>query len=171
MMAIRSKRKVYGSWREFFADLLFIPRNTMRFIRAYRGALPPSLRETLMVAAAAVSGCRFCSWLHTKQELRAGIDKQELAGVVEGVVKSYPEEYNITLLYAQPRAKSNAYADPEAIRRLEETHGRQEAKLINVVASRTCFALLAEDSVVPFVPDLLRRMPQTEEVRSIIWIS
>ena len=128
-----SKRKVYGSWREFFADSLFILRNNIQLIRVYRGALPPAFRERLMVAAAAVYGCRFCSWLHTREALRVGVDKEELARLVLGVMEGCPEEYSVAVLYAQHWAESNAHPDPEAVYKLEETYGIGKANLVNVV--------------------------------------
>jgi len=82
---MESKRKVHRSWRWFFPDLLFMLRNTTHLTRVYRGGLPPALRERLMVAAAAVYGCRFCSWLHAREALRIGVDKEELARLVAGV--------------------------------------------------------------------------------------
>jgi len=128
-----AKRKVYGSWREFFPDVLFVLRNNIQLLRVYKGGLSPALRERLMVAAAAVYGCRFCSWLHTREALRVGVDKEELARLVEGVMEGYPEEYSIAVLYAQHWAESNAHPAPETVHRLEETYGREKAKLVNVV--------------------------------------
>jgi AhpD family alkylhydroperoxidase len=140
-----SKRKVYGSWREFFPDLLFMLTNTTRLTRVYRGGLPPVLRERLMIAAAAVYGCRFCSWLHTREALRIGIDKEELARLVLGVMEGCPEEYSVAVLYAQHWAESNAHPDPEAVHKLEETYGREKAKLVNVVLRPIRLVLFVED--------------------------
>jgi len=140
-----SKRKVHGSWRGFFPDLLFMLRNTTHLTRVYRGGLPPALRERLMVAAAAVYGCRFCSWLHAREALRIGVDKEELARLVGGVMEGCPEEYSIAVLYAQHWAESDAHPDPEAVRRLEETYGIEEAKLVDVVLRPIRLVLLVED--------------------------
>ena len=142
---MESKRKVHRSWRWFFPDLLFMLRNTTHLTRVYRGGLPPALRERLMVAAAAVYGCRFCSWLHAREALRIGVDKEELARLVGGVMEGCPEEYSIAVLYAQHWAESNAHPDPEAVRRLEETYGIEEAKLVDVVLRPIRLVLLVED--------------------------
>ena len=140
-----SKRKVYGSWREVLPDLLFMLTNTTRLTRVYRGGLPSPLRERLMVAASAVYGCRFCSWLHTREALRIGVDKEELARLAGGVMEGCPEEYSIAVLYAQHWAESNAHPDPEAVHRLEETYGIEKAKLVNVVLHPIRLVLLVED--------------------------
>jgi AhpD family alkylhydroperoxidase len=140
-----SKRKVHRSWRGFFPELLFMLRNTTHLTRVYRGGLPPALRERLMVAAAAVYGCRFCSWLHAREALRIGVDKEELAMLVGGVMEGCPEECSIAVLYAQHWAESNAHPDPEAVRRLEETYSIEEAKLVDVVLCPIRLVLLVED--------------------------
>jgi AhpD family alkylhydroperoxidase len=145
------KRKVYGSWREFFPDLLFMLRNTTRLTRVYTGGLPPALRERLMVAAAAVYGCRFCSWLHTREALRVGVDKEELARLVGGVIEGCPEEYSIAVLYAQHWAESNAHPDPEAVHRLEETYGKEKSNLVNVMLRPIRVILFMEDLWGSFV--------------------
>jgi AhpD family alkylhydroperoxidase len=140
-----SNRRVYGSWREVFPDLLFMLANTVRLTRVYRGALPPALRERLMVAAAAAYGCRFCSWLHAREALRVGVNREELAALVGGVMEGCPEEYSIAVLYAQHWAESNAQPDPEAVHRLEETYGKERANLVNVVLRPIRLVLFAED--------------------------
>jgi AhpD family alkylhydroperoxidase len=140
-----AKKKVYGSRREVFPDFLFVLRNTTRLTRVYRGGLTPALRERLMVAAAAVYGCRFCSWLHTREALRIGIDKEELARLTGGIIEGCPEEYSIAVLYAQHWADSNAHPSPEAVHRLEETYGIEKAKLVNVVLHPIRLILFMED--------------------------
>ncbi len=132
-----SRGKVYESWREFFSDLFSMLTNTTQLTRVYGGRL--------MVAAAAVYGCRFCSWLHTREALRIGVDREELARLVGGVMEGCPEEYSIAVLYAQHWAESNAYPDPEAVRRLEETYGEEKANLVNVVLRPIRLVLFVED--------------------------
>ena len=128
-----AKRKVYESWREFFSDLFSMLTNTTQLTRVYGGRLPPALRERLMVAATAVYGCRFCSWLHTREALRIEVDKEELARLVAGSTEGCPEEYSSAVFYAQHWAESHAHPDPEAVHRLEETYGKEKSKLVNVV--------------------------------------
>jgi len=141
-----AKKKVYGSRREVFPDLLFVLRNATRLTRVYRGGLTPALRERLMVAAAAVYGCRFCSWLHTREALRIGVDKEELARLVAGVMEGCPEEYSIAVLYAQHWADSNANPTPEAVQRLEETYGTEKTHFVNVVLRAVRLGNLAGNS-------------------------
>jgi AhpD family alkylhydroperoxidase len=140
-----AKKKVYGSRKEVFPDLLFVLRNSPRLTRVYRGGLTPALRERLMVAAAAVYGCRFCSWLHTREALRVGVDKEELVKLTGGIIEGCPKEYSIAVLYAQHWADSNAHPSPEAIQRLEETYGIEKAKLVNVVLRPIRLILFMED--------------------------
>ena len=128
------KKRVYESQSEFFADLWFILRNTKLLMKIHlRGLLPAIFRERLMVAAAAVYGCRFCSWIHAREALRSGLDQEEIAALLSSTMESCPEEYAIAVLYAQHWAESNANPDPEAVKRLEEAYGSEKAELVNVV--------------------------------------
>jgi AhpD family alkylhydroperoxidase len=133
-MAMKFKKRVYGSWSEFFADLLFILRNVNLIIRAYwGGVMPAAFRERLMVAVTAVYGCRFCTWFHTREALRGGLDRGEIVGLLSSTVGSCPEEEAIALAYAQHWAECNANPDSEAVQRLEQAYGTEKAKALNAV--------------------------------------
>ena len=144
-------RRVYGRWREVFPDLLFMLTNMTKLTKVYAGGLPPDLRERLMVAAAAVYGCRFCSWLHAREALRIGVDREELTALVGGVIEGCPEEYSIAVLYAQHWAESNAHPDSEAVHRLEEFYGKESANLVNVVLRPIRLVLFAEELWIAFL--------------------
>ena len=131
---MKFKKRVYGSWGEFFADVRFLMRNARQLIRVYRrGILPPAFRERLMVAVTSVYGCRFCSWIHTREALKSGLDRQEIARLLSGGMENCPEEESIAVLYAQHWADSNANPDHEAVKRLEEAYGAEKAEAMNTI--------------------------------------
>ena len=131
---MKFKKRVYGNWGDFFADLRFLLENVNLIIRVYwRGLLPAAFRERLMVAVTAVYGCRFCSWFHTREALRSGLDQGEVAAILSSSMGICPEEEAIALAYAQHWAESNANPDPEAIQRMEEVYGTEKTKAVNVV--------------------------------------
>jgi AhpD family alkylhydroperoxidase len=146
-MAGKFRKRIYGSWREFFADMGFMIRNTWLLSKIYRkGMLPPPFRERLMVAVTSVYGCSFCSWLHTREALRAGVDREEIARLLSGDMEDCPEEYSIAVLYAQHWADSNAKPALEAVQRLKETYGTEKAHLVNVVLRAVRLGNLAGNS-------------------------
>ena len=125
---------LYGHRWEFFADVWFLTRKIKMVIRVMMGGvLPSAFRERLMLAVTAVYGCRYCSWLHTGEALKSGLEKEEIAGLLIGSVDNCPEDEAIALLYAQHWADSDAKPDPEAVRRLEQTYGTEKAEVINLI--------------------------------------
>ncbi len=119
---------------EFFADLWSLARSTRMVRRVMTGGvMSEAFRERLMLAVTAVYGCRYCSWLHTGEALKSGLEEAEIAGLLAGSVDNCPEEEAIALLYAQHWADSDARPDPEAMKRLEEAYGAEKAEMINLV--------------------------------------
>ena len=134
ILASKFRKRTYGSWGEFFTDLRFLLQNANLIIRVYfRGPLSAAFRERLMVAVTAVYGCRFCSWFHTREALRGGLEKEEIAMLLSSSMENCPEEEAIAVLYAQHWAESNANPAPEAVQRMEEACGTGKAKSVNAV--------------------------------------
>lgn len=125
---------LFGRRWEFFADLWSLARSTRMVRRVMTGGvMSEAFRERLMLAVTAVYGCRYCSWLHTGEALKSGLEEGEIAGLLAGSVDNCPEEEAIALLYAQHWADSDARPDPEALKRLEEAYGAEKAEMINLV--------------------------------------
>jgi len=102
-------KKVRGSWRVLLVDMRVLMRN-WKLIGKIRGGklVPRPFRERLMLAVTAVYGCRYCSWLHTR-------------------------EAAIALIYAQHWADCDGNPDTEATRRLEQVYGAERAKVIDLI--------------------------------------
>ena len=127
-------KKVYGSWRVLFVDMRFLMKNWKLIGKVMGGEMVPRpLRERLMLAVTAVYGCRYCSWLHTREALRSGIEKEEIAALLVGSVDNCPEDEAIALIYAQHWADYDGNPDTEATRRLEKVYGAEKAKAINLI--------------------------------------
>ncbi|KPJ54092.1 MAG: hypothetical protein AMJ37_00895 [Dehalococcoidia bacterium DG_18] len=125
---------LFGRRWEFFADLWSLARST-RMVRRVMvgGVMSEAFRERLMLAVTAVYGCRYCSWLHTGEALKSGLEEGEIAGLLAGSVDNCPEDEAVALLYAQHWADSDARPDLEAVKRLEEAYGAEKAEMINLV--------------------------------------
>ena len=130
----RFNRRTYHGLGEFFADMWFLTKNIRQSIRVMRGKLiAHSFRERLMLAVASVYGCTFCSWLHTREALRRGIDEGEIAILLAGSVDNCPQEEAVAILYAQHWADSDMHPDPEAVEELQRVYGADTAKIIDLV--------------------------------------
>jgi len=127
-------RRTYGSPREFFEDIFFATRNMRRSRSLMKGEeMPAAFRERIMLAVTSVYGCRYCSWVHTREALRNRVEQDEISSLLAGSVDGCPEEEAVALLYAQHWADSDGRPDPEAVRRVEEAYGSEKAQAIEVL--------------------------------------
>ena len=130
----RNHRGRRGSLREILADVWFLTRRVRRIRQTYKGNLvPPPLRERLMLAVVSVYGCRFCSWAHTREALRSGIEPEEVTQLLCGVMDSCPLEEATAVLYALHWADSDARPDPDVVAGLEQTYGPEKAEEIHLI--------------------------------------
>jgi len=125
------KKRTYQGFSEFLADLRFLFSNIRKFGKMK--LISPDFRERLMLAVTGVYGCRYCSYLHAREALRSGVDREEMASLLSGNVRNCPEEEATALIYAQHWVDSNADPELESIQRLVETYGSEKAEAINVV--------------------------------------
>lgn len=153
----------------FFADIWFITRNMPMVNRVMTGRIVSrTFRERLMLAVTAVYSCRYCSWIHTGEALKSGIDQEEIAGLLAGSVDNCPEDEAIALLYAQHWADSDAKPDPEAVRRLEEAYGPEKAKAINLILYMNRFGNLSGNSLDRFLHRIsFGKWGETEQMHSL----
>ena len=127
-------KRTYRCFGEFFSDQLFLMKNLRQVFRIMSGkVIPGAFRERLMLAVVSVYGCRYCSWAHTREALRSGVAKDEIANLLAGSVDNCPEDETVAVLYAQHWADSDMNPTAEAYSRLEETYGTEKAEAINLV--------------------------------------
>jgi len=130
----RSTKRTYHGLGEWFGDLAFMAKNLRALIRMSRKrTVRRDLRERLMLAVTSVYGCRYCTWVHTREALRSGVDPDEITVLLSGSVDSCPREEAVAVLYAQHWADADTRPDPEAFNRLVDTYGPEKAESINLV--------------------------------------
>ena len=129
------RRRIYHSRREFFGDVRYMLTHRPLVREAMRGdVIPPAFRERLMMAVTEVNGCRYCSYYHARESLKAGVSEAEVKDLLGGIISSdSPEEEYVALLYAQHWAETNGHPDPEALEKLIETYGQKRADAIEVI--------------------------------------
>lgn len=95
-------------------------------------SLDPVFRERLMVVVTEVNACRYCSYVHARQALVAGISAEELAALAAGDFAGSPPETHTALLFAQHYAESEGRPDPAAVAQLAATYGERQAAAIEL---------------------------------------
>jgi AhpD family alkylhydroperoxidase len=128
-------RRTYRSLIDFYADMRYILAKRSSLREATRGGLVPyAFRERLMLVVTEVNDCRYCSYFHAQEALKAGILKEELQDLLDGCIpEGSPEEEVPALLYAQHWAESDARPDPEAQLRLLDVYGKDKAGAIQII--------------------------------------
>ena len=98
------------------------------------GAISFGFRERLMMVVTEVNGCRYCSWYHSAQSIKAGLSDDELRSLLSGQIPpNAPAEEMTALVYAQHWADTDAKPDPEAVRRLVGTYLDEKAAMIHAI--------------------------------------
>jgi len=130
----RFRRRIYAGPGALIDDLRAmlarrdLIRSTMR-----DDQLDPAFRERLMLVVTGVNGCRYCSYVHAREALAAGLSAEEIAALEAGELGEGPDEELPALLYAQHWADTDAQPDPDARRRVRDRYGEERLERIEVV--------------------------------------
>jgi len=81
--------------------------------------------ESISLAVTQVNGCKFCSYYHTKNALKAGMTKDEIEFLLSGSFDNAPEEQLEELLFAQHYAESKGMPELETTKKLLSTYGEE----------------------------------------------
>ncbi|MBN1669152.1 MAG: carboxymuconolactone decarboxylase family protein [Anaerolineales bacterium] len=129
------QRRFYHRPGELFADFAYLLKRRAAIRQAMRSdQVSEAFRERLMLAVTQVNGCRYCSYFHAREALKAGISNDELQALLSGELSQQVPEQEITaLLYAQHWAESNAQPDPATRQRLIDTYGQERSAAIEII--------------------------------------
>jgi AhpD family alkylhydroperoxidase len=127
-------KRRYPSLRSAFADFKYMSEHRADIRAAMRNnAVDEAFRERLMMAVTQVNGCRYCSYFHAREALRAGISSEELAAVSSFDFADSPTEQQPALLYAQHWAETDAHPDEEIRERIRGVYGEETLTAIEMV--------------------------------------
>lgn len=133
-MRLTFNRRIYHHWSEFLGDFRYMWQHRPLIRQAMREIIPFPFRERLMMVVTQVNGCRYCSYFHAKESLRAGLGTEELRQLLSGMIpQDTPTDELVALTYAQHWAESDAHPDPYVTQKLIETYGVQKAEAIHIV--------------------------------------
>lgn len=131
---MKFNKRIYKNPKDIFGDLWFPIRNISRLREMTKEKLiSTAFRERLMLAVTAVNDCRYCSSYHTKQALKSGITAEEISALLAGDVANCPRDEAVAIAFAHHWAESDAHPDQKAVKRLEQTYGREKTEAINLI--------------------------------------
>jgi AhpD family alkylhydroperoxidase len=114
-------------------------------------AIPRSFGEKIMLAVTQVNDCRYCSYVHTRKALNAGVSEVEVRSLLDGVFEHSPSDQLIALAFAQHYAVSEGHPEAQALRELERTYGSESATVILAYIRIIFFANLAGNTLDKFL--------------------
>lgn len=127
-------RRYYHSLGHFLRDVRFPLQNRAQIRRAMQGdQISFAFRERLMLAVTAVNECRYCSYYHAQEALKAGLPEDELQKLLAGELDGAPAEELPALLYAQHWAETDGEPETSVRQKLVETYGPEQAGSIETV--------------------------------------
>jgi AhpD family alkylhydroperoxidase len=143
-MTAGSFQKRTLSRRAFVAGLgeIISSLSDLRIFRK-RPAIQGSFSEKIMLAVTQVNDCRYCSYVHTRKALNAGVSETEVRSLLEGGLEHSPSDQLIALAFAQHYAEREGQPEEQAIRELEKTYGYETAREILAYIRIIFFANLA----------------------------
>lgn len=125
-------RRTY-SFAGLLRDLARVLRQPALALRVGLGsALPPAFRERLYLVVTAVNGCRYCSYLHTRSALAAGLTARDVELLLGGAVQGVPDSEVKALVYAQHWAENGGRSDPESHGILVDAYGPEQTRAIQM---------------------------------------
>jgi AhpD family alkylhydroperoxidase len=129
------RRRLYPNFGMFLADFRYMMSNRSLIHKAMGSELvSAAFRERLMLTVTQVNGCRYCSYFHAKEALKAGISEQELKSLLgETVPEDCPSREYPALLFAQHWAETDAHPDPEVAQKLVDIYGGDVVEVINIL--------------------------------------
>ena len=119
-------KRHYSGPGAFLADLRAVLKDRAALRSAMR-SVPADFRERLMLAVTAVNGCRYCSYFHARQALRAGVPDEQLQSLLLGdLPQGAPSAELPALCYAQHWAEQDGLPDPQAAAHLRAVYGQAQ---------------------------------------------
>lgn len=110
------------------AYFLFRPVATIKMLAGR--SLSGAFRERLMLAVTEVNGCGMCSYIHSREALRAGVSRDEIKHILNGLHDDVPADQLPAVLYAQHWAETQGQVDPQAETTVRSAYSPAEFKEI-----------------------------------------
>jgi AhpD family alkylhydroperoxidase len=117
-------RRTYRRVGDFFRDLGALWKQRDRIGPLMRGeTIERAFRERLFLTVTAVNGCRYCSYVHARQALQEGIDREQVQALCQGALEGCPADELPALLYAQHWSESDARPEGGVREKVAQIYG------------------------------------------------
>lgn len=93
----------------------------------FRKAHGKQFSSRIMLAVTEVNGCAMCAYAHTKFALDAGMNADEVRGLLGGVSEGTPDSELAAIGFAQHYADTHAHPDQDVWERLVQVYGTEQS--------------------------------------------
>jgi AhpD family alkylhydroperoxidase len=126
------KKRIY-TVSGFFHDIIAVLKHPGLALGVLWGiSLTLRFRERLFLAVISVNSCRYCTYVHTRSAMHAGLSQDDVNLLLDGVFDYVPIDEAKALLYAQHWADNDGQPDAQARADLIETYGSKQARVIEM---------------------------------------
>jgi AhpD family alkylhydroperoxidase len=124
------RRRIYHNWGQIWRDLKS-PMKNRGVLRS--GLVSYAFRERLMLTVTEVNGCRYCSYFHAQEALKAGLSEAETRSYLQGNLNHAPADELPALFYAQHWADRDGQPEKTLRQEFYKTYGSNKAEAIETV--------------------------------------
>ena len=128
-------------------------------MRRAKGLVSDAFEKRIMLAVTQVNGCRMCSYFHTAEALKMGMDETQVRGILGGDLGAAPDEEMAALLFAQHYADTIGRYDVDAWRRVVDAYGQKKARGI-MAYIRAIMVGNAQGNIVGALKSRLKGQPE-----------
>jgi AhpD family alkylhydroperoxidase len=127
------KKRTFSSFSQFLKETAGLLKSWRQIRKVMRSkVISPAFRERLMLAVTAVYECRYCSYAHSKEALKHGVEQFEMEQILSGEFEKCPRSEIPAILYAQHWAESDGHPQAESLDKLKEYYAPQEIEYIHL---------------------------------------
>lgn len=130
-MNARFRKVAYTSMHGLARDVAVVLHHAVR-ARPARGShdISPAFIERVMLAVTAVNKCRYCSWVHVRAALAAGVSKEQAMALLGSQFAGVHEKELVALLFAQHHAETGGNPSRASVKQLVNTFGVAGARRV-----------------------------------------
>lgn len=113
---------------DFYKHLKVLVANFPELLKSRKtGNISEAFRSKIMLAVSQVNGCRYCSYLHTKNAIDAGATDDEINSMINGELGDVGNDEAVALMFAQHYADTDGSPDKDTYEKVVDHYGVQKA--------------------------------------------
>lgn len=115
--------------KDFYKHLKIALANFSNIRKASKNTyVDKAFNEKIMLAVTQVNGCRFCSYVHTKNAIDAGASEEEINAMLNGELGEMDSDESLALMFAQHYADTDGDYDQATYQKFVTHYGEEKSR-------------------------------------------